>query len=382
MPPLRPPLKKASGLARTPSGGLAAGGALTSTDLPPPAVAVRNLIELAQYAHLASNMSQMHHRRAGYPFATLVDFASDGAGFPIFNLSPLAMHTRNLLEDPRACLVVEMPGWSGLANARVTIFGEVGPLPEELQEAGRELFAAKQAASEELLATSAGGNGSGNGGNTITSNGSGVVSSGGGGGGAALSNSGSGSSSARKSPGSSPQQQQKQRGFVAANATLFRMHRISDIYFVGGFGTVSWVDPAEYAAARPDAVASLAPRATLSALNERHSSAAARLLFSAPDGSPADDAAFISVDARGADVRLRRGAQYGIERLAFSRRVESQEEALRETAALLAEAEANNNNGGGGGALSSALGSSSSSSDAPNGAAAAHHASDPVGGKA
>lgn len=62
LPPLRPPLKKASGLARTPSGGLAAGGALTSTDLPPPAVAVRNLIELAQYAHLASNMSQMHHR--------------------------------------------------------------------------------------------------------------------------------------------------------------------------------------------------------------------------------------------------------------------------------------------------------------------------------
>lgn len=312
------------------------------------------------------------HSRAGYPFATLVDFASDGAGFPIFNLSPLAMHTRNLLEDPRACLVVEMPGWSGLANARVTIFGEVGPLPEELQEAGRELFAAKQAASEELLGTSAGGNGSGNGGNAMTSNGSGVVSSGGGGG-AVPANSGS---SARKS---SPGSQQKQRGFVAANATLFRMHRISDIYFVGGFGTVSWVDPAEYAAARPDAVASLAPRATLSALNERHSSAAARLLFSAPDGSPADDAAFISVDARGADVRLRRGAQYGIERLAFSRRVESQEEALRETAALLAEAEANNN----GGALSSASSvASSSSSDAPNRTAAAHHASDPVGGKA
>ena len=302
LPPLRPPLKKASGLARTPSGGLAAGGALTSTDLPPPAVAVRNLIELAQYAHLASNMSQMHHRRAGYPFATLVDFASDGAGFPIFNLSPLAMHTRNLLEDPRACLVVEMPGWSGLANARVTIFGEVGPLPEELQEAGRELFAAKQVASEELLAAG-------------VNNGNGVVSS-----------SSSSSSSAavlpantRKnssSPGSP--QKQKQRGFVSGNATLFRMHRISDIYFVGGFGTVSWVDPAEYAAARPDAVASVSPRATLFALNEAHSSAVARLL-SSPDGSPADDAAFISVDARGADVRLRRGAQYGIERLAFSR---------------------------------------------------------------
>ena len=175
-------------------------------------------------------------------------------------------------------------------------------------------------------------------------------------------------SGARKSSNS----QQKQRGFVSGNATLFRMHRISDIYFVGGFGTVSWVDPAEYAAARPDAVASLSPRATLSALNEQHSQAVARLL-SAPDGSPADDAAFISVDARGADVRLRRGAQYGIERLAFSRRVESQEEALRETAALLAEAEAN------GSLSSSSVASSSSDAGAANGAASAAHASDPVG---
>lgn len=258
------------------------------------------------------------------------------------------MHTRNLLEDPRACLVVEMPGWSGLANARVTIFGEVGPLPEELQEAGRELFAAKQAASEELLA--AGGVNNGNGGG-------GVVSS------------SSSNSSATALPNTRKNSQQKQRGFVSGNATLFRMHRISDIYFVGGFGTVSWVDPAEYVAARPDAVASISPRATLSALNEAHSSAVARLL-SAPDGSPADDAAFISVDARGADIRLRRGAQYGIERLAFSKRVESQEEALRETAALLAAAEAN------GSLASSSSSSSVSASTAANGA---HHASDPVG---
>ena len=304
--------------------------------------------------------------RAGYPFATLVDFASDGAGFPIFNLSPLAMHTRNLLEDPRACLVVEMPGWSGLANARVTIFGEVGPLPEELQEAGRELFAAKQAASEDLLAGASG--------NSTASNGNGVGS---GSGGAAAVPVLPSAQGARGGAGAAAAQ--KQRGFVSGNATLFRMHRISDIYFVGGFGTVSWVDPAEYAAARPDAVASLSPRATLSALNEAHSSAVARLL-SAPDGSPADDAAFISVDARGADVRLRRGAQYGIERLAFSRRVESQEEALRETAALLAEAEANGSLPLSSSSSSASTVASSSSDAAANGSAsAAHHAGDPVG---
>lgn len=52
---------------------------------------------------------------------------------PIFSLSPLAIHTRNILADPRVTLVVQIPGWSGLANARVTIFGDVYPLPQEQQ---------------------------------------------------------------------------------------------------------------------------------------------------------------------------------------------------------------------------------------------------------
>eukprot|EP00884_Botryococcus_braunii_P002694 jgi/Botrbrau1/12425/Bobra.0229s0021.1 len=117
-----------------------AGGIKNATlryDLPPPAVAVRNLVEQAQIAHLCTIMSNMHHRRAGYPFGTIVDFASDGAGFPIFALSALAIHTRNLMEDPRCCLVVQMPGWTGLANARVTIFGDVYQLPPELQPAAK-----------------------------------------------------------------------------------------------------------------------------------------------------------------------------------------------------------------------------------------------------
>jgi hypothetical protein len=90
-------------------------------------------IEGAQYAHLCTNMTCMHHRRAGYPFGMLVDFAADGAGYPIFCLSPLSIHSRNLHDDPRCSLVVEMPGWLGLSDARVTIFGDVYDLPDEMQ---------------------------------------------------------------------------------------------------------------------------------------------------------------------------------------------------------------------------------------------------------
>ena len=49
------------------------------------------------------------------------------------------MHTRNILEDPRCTLVVQMPGWQGLSNARVTIFGEIYRLPQNMQAAAREV---------------------------------------------------------------------------------------------------------------------------------------------------------------------------------------------------------------------------------------------------
>lgn len=77
-------------------------------DLPSPPVAVRNLVEHARFGHLCTMMSGMHHRRAGYPFGTLVDFATDGAGHPVFCLSPLAIHARNLIEEPRCVFTASM----------------------------------------------------------------------------------------------------------------------------------------------------------------------------------------------------------------------------------------------------------------------------------
>jgi putative heme iron utilization protein len=96
-------------------------------------------VEQAKFAHLCTIMNTMHGRRAGYPFGTLVDFASDGAGYPMFLLSPLAIQTRNILSDPRCSMVMQMPGWTGLANARVTIFGDVYALPKNMQEQAREV---------------------------------------------------------------------------------------------------------------------------------------------------------------------------------------------------------------------------------------------------
>ncbi len=56
---------------------------------------------------------------------------------------------------------------------------------------------------------------------------------------------------------------EKKNRWVSGNYMFFRMHRISDIYFVGGFGTVQWVDVGEYTAAKPDEIVADDPHHTL-----------------------------------------------------------------------------------------------------------------------
>jgi putative heme iron utilization protein len=60
---------------------------------------------------------------AGYPYASFTTFALD-AGAPVFLISRLAEHTRNLLADARASLLVHETGQADpLANGRVTLVG-------------------------------------------------------------------------------------------------------------------------------------------------------------------------------------------------------------------------------------------------------------------
>ncbi|CAI0410110.1 unnamed protein product [Linum tenue] len=251
-----------AGLFRTPiSGGVQS--ATSAHGLPRPALAVRNLMEQARFAHLCTVMSRMHHRREGYPFGSLVDFAPDAMGHPIFSFSPLAIHTRNLLADPRCTLVVQIPGWSSLSNARVTIFGDVYPLAEDEQEWAHKQYIAKHQ--------------------------------------------------------QGPSQQW-------GNFYYFRMQNIRDIYFIGGFGTVAWVDVKEYEALQPDKIAVDGGEHNLKELNVIFSKRLKELLSSEME---VDDAAIISIDSKGIDIRVRQGAQFNVQRLSFEEghAVENLEEA-------------------------------------------------------
>src|ERR1700739_127262 len=63
---------------------------------------VRTLISLASIGTL-STLSRKH---SGFPFGSLMPFALDPAGCPIFLISNMAMHTQNLKADPRCSLLL------------------------------------------------------------------------------------------------------------------------------------------------------------------------------------------------------------------------------------------------------------------------------------
>jgi len=237
-------------------------------ELPSPPVAVRNLMELARFGQLCTMMSGMQHRRDGYPFGTVVDFAIDGAGMPILSLSPLAIHARNIIENPRCTLIVHMPGWTGLSDAMVTMFGDVRPLPRSMQAVAHDVFAAKH----------------------------------------------------RTAAGHEP--------IVSTTSQYFRMDHIVDIYFVGGFGTVQWLSGDEYVSAQPDSVVlDRPPTRVLQELTDTFGEKA-RALLSPRLGGNATEPIFISYDATGAEVRVRTGGECVVHRISLPVAVQTVEQLM------------------------------------------------------
>jgi len=261
-----------SPLLRTPlSGSVANAG--RHYELPTPPVSCRNLMEQALFGDMCTTMAPMDHRRAGWPVASLVDFATDSEGTPIFSLSPMAMHTRNIKVDPRCSLVVEMPGWRGLASARLTLFGTVRKVPDDKQDLARRLFKSKH--SEENMS------------------------------------------------------------YGTSEFPLYALTDIKDVYYVGGYGQVKWVDPIDYLSSAPDKVCDRAVQDPLELLNNVNAEYRLRIPSLYPDCSRAK---IIAVDRCGMDVRLKTGeGHYVVQRIRFHGPAESYGEVRDEVEAILSD---------------------------------------------
>jgi len=120
-----------------------AGSATDQPAVPEPSFAerARTLVYLGRIGSL----STLSRKQPGFPFGSVMPYGLDERGRPIFLISTMAMHTQNLQADPRASLLVTRPEASGdpLGASRLTLLGNVLPIPESVVAEARRLYLAR-----------------------------------------------------------------------------------------------------------------------------------------------------------------------------------------------------------------------------------------------
>src|SRR5579864_9289388 len=97
-----------------------------------PSKAVRSLLRRSRQGALATLMTG-----SGDPYCSLVNLASHPDGSPILLISRLALHTKNLLADPRVSLMLdERRQGDPLEGARIMVAGTA----EQASEGERALL--------------------------------------------------------------------------------------------------------------------------------------------------------------------------------------------------------------------------------------------------
>jgi len=217
--------------------------ASTETGMPQPvepshAERARTLTSLTS----VGTLSTISRKQAGFPFGSLMPFALDAAGRPLFLISNMAMHTQNLKGDSRCSLFVAQTAADGdpLGAARVTLVGHAEPVPDVDLASVREAYLARH---------------------------------------------------------------ENSRYWVDfADFSFFRLEPV-DLYYVGGFGVMGWVDETEYKDAAPDPLAGAAS-GILAHMNADHVDSMI-LLARAHTRMEASEATMTSVDRLGFTLRLK-----------------------------------------------------------------------------
>src|ERR1700678_1886998 len=95
-------------------------------------------------------LSTLSRKQPGFPFGSVMPYGLDEHGRPLFLISTMAMHTQNLQADPRSSLLVTQDdaGSDPLGASRVTLIGNVLPIPEAEVADARQLYLARYASSK------------------------------------------------------------------------------------------------------------------------------------------------------------------------------------------------------------------------------------------
>jgi putative heme iron utilization protein len=167
-------------------------GASDQPSVPEPSFAER--ARTLVYISRIGSLSTLSRKQPGFPFGSVMPYGLDEHGRPIFLISTMAMHTQNLQADPRASLLVTQDdaGSDPLGASRVTLVGNVMPIPEAGVAEARKLYIARYANS---------------------------------------------------------------KYWVDFEDFSFYRLDVVDIYYVGGFGVMGWVSATEYTRSQPDPLA-------------------------------------------------------------------------------------------------------------------------------
>lgn len=103
-------------------------------------VDVRTLVE---YNHGFAVLCTNSNSKEGYPSGSVVAFAPDEDGRPIFLFSKISPHTTNIKKDKRTSLVIAAKEFKGPSDGRVSLMGKTSIVPPEESEAVKELYMKK-----------------------------------------------------------------------------------------------------------------------------------------------------------------------------------------------------------------------------------------------
>merc|ERR1712127_241219 len=91
---------------------------------------------LVKYNHGFAVMSTNSKANPGFPGGSVVGFAPDERGRPLFAFSGMSSHTQDILVDPKCSLTIASKEFKGAADGRVNLMGTAKLLsPEEIESA-------------------------------------------------------------------------------------------------------------------------------------------------------------------------------------------------------------------------------------------------------
>jgi heme iron utilization protein len=212
------------------------------------------------------SLSTISRKQPGFPFGSVMPYGLDERGRPIFLISTMAMHTQNLQANPHASLLVTQADGDGdpLGASRATLVGNVVLVPEPEVAEARRLYLDRYANS---------------------------------------------------------------KYWVDFEDFSFYRLDVVDVYYVGGFGVMGWVQVADYDMAQPDPLADVAA-GIIEHMNADHKDALV-LLAKSCAGIAAQEATMTAVDRLGFHARLK--TEEGIRgvRIGFPREVRSATDARK-----------------------------------------------------